>query len=246
MITTFEKTFRVHGYELDFQGKIQPIVLLNYLQEVASEHAAKLGFSVISLREKNLTWVLSRYHVQIHRYPGYGENIYIKTWPSAAQGLFALRDFEMLDEKENKILAATSSWIMLDYQKKRPIQLDAFLPNFPTYGKRALVDKFLSLPTVEKPIFEFSFQVRMSDLDLNQHVNHTSYIHWAIETAPEDILQTKRLIKIESGFKAEAFYKDKIISKVQPISNNDSTVFVHQLFNEKNNTELTRLRTEWK
>jgi medium-chain acyl-[acyl-carrier-protein] hydrolase len=242
----FEKVFQVHSFELDFKGKVKPAVLLNYLQEAATEHATALGYSVIDLRRKNLTWVLSRYHIQIYRYPGYGEDILIKTWPSAVQSLFALRDFEILDSKKNKIGSATSSWLMLDLSKGKPISLETFLPHFSTYGTRAIDDEFKSLPELKQVEIHLPFRVRMNDLDLNQHVNHTIYIQWALETVPPNILKNKRPIRIEIGFRAEAFYGDRIISQTQWNENLPNPSFLHKLVEEKKGTELTRLRTFWK
>lgn len=242
----FEKTFTIHTFDLDFNGITKPMVLLNFLQEGASRHAALLGYSVSDLRKKELTWVLSRYHVHIYRYPKFDEKLMLRTWPSGVNGIFALRDFELLDSNQNFISRATSSWIMLNLKSKRPIELNSFLPKFPTHGKRALLDDFSRLPQLDKADLELPFRVRMGDLDLNRHVNHTIYIQWALETIPQEVLKTRRPLDIEVGFRREAFYGNRIISRTQIIEDTSNLIFLHQLIDEKKGTELTRLRTSWK
>jgi hypothetical protein len=40
----FEKEYRVHVYETGPNGKLNLYSLFNYLQDIASDHAVKLGF----------------------------------------------------------------------------------------------------------------------------------------------------------------------------------------------------------
>ena len=74
--------FRVRSYETNVNGVASAQTICNYLQEVAGNHATKLGFGVDQLLKKNLTWMLSRLHVQFFRYPQWREIINIETWPS--------------------------------------------------------------------------------------------------------------------------------------------------------------------
>ena len=189
MENSFKGWFQIRSYEVDFQRKVQPVTLLNYLQDVASEHAKGLGLSVTDLYPRNFTWVLSRYHIKIERYPLWGESIKVETWPSGRQRLLAIRDFEATDEKGDTLVLATSSWILINLQNKRPLRLDDSLPEYPVLDRRTIEDDFKPLPVLEKTDIELPFRVRMSDLDLNTHVNHTVYIQWALETVPQEILQ---------------------------------------------------------
>src|SRR4030042_4033579 len=99
------RRFSVRTYESDPNGLLRPVSLLNYFQESASDHAEKLGAGVIELMRQNLTWVISRYHIRLCRYPRWKESVELATWPCLNQGLFALREFEVRDEK-GEMLAA--------------------------------------------------------------------------------------------------------------------------------------------
>jgi len=241
----FTKTFHVYTYEVDHRGKALPLSLLNYLQDTAGDHAAVLGFSIHDLLKKGLTWILSRYHIRIVRYPALAADIAVSTWPSGKQGLFALRDFEITDAGGGLLAAATSSWILWNLRTKQPARLDENLPDDVTVDKRALPDDFEALPSIGTADRELSFRVEMQDINFNNHVNHAVYIQWALETPPAGILRTARPVDIEAAYKGEAFYGDEVVSKARTIGSGSAPVFLHGLFHKDKGIELTRLRTAW-
>ncbi len=184
----YSAEYRVRAYEIDLKGLARPLTILNYLQDAAGEHAARLGASVPVLLKKNLTWVLSRYHVHFHAFLPVHSTVRLKTWPSAREGRFALRDFELTDEAGRQVVTATSSWMLIDLEQRRPVRIDEHLPGLPTVPRRMIDDSFTSLPVPESFDCELPFRVRHSDLDINRHVNNTVYVDWALETLPQDVI----------------------------------------------------------
>lgn len=70
-----KKAFQVRAVEIDGAGFIQPIPFLDYILEAAGEHAATGGLAVTDLFKRGATWVLSRFHIEIARYPRWGERV---------------------------------------------------------------------------------------------------------------------------------------------------------------------------
>lgn len=245
MENIYTRNFTIRTYEVDAKARVKLSTIFNFLQEVASDHAALLGASVVDLFARNLTWVLSRYHIKIERYPVWGQKIKINTWPSMREKYFSLREFQMLDEKETPFVLGTSSWILLDLKSKRPVLPAEFLPKFPHNPKRMIEDRFEPLPEISKAEIELPFRARMHDLDLNNHVNHVTFIEWGIESVPHEILRKYRLAEIEAGFRGEAFYGEQVLSRTEKAEDGEAPVFVHQIVREKDGRELTRLRTKW-
>jgi acyl-ACP thioesterase len=245
MDNTHSVSFLVHTYEVDFRAKALPLALLNYLQDAAGEHAALLGFSVLELLKRDLTWLLSRYHVRVLRYPSLGETVTITTWPSGRQGIFALRDFEMKDAEGRAIGAATSSWILWNPKSRQPARIEENLPDRVTLARRAIPDDFPALPTCPPGGRELGFRVQMQDIDFNNHVNHPVYIQWALETAPEPVLRTLAPAEIEVAYKGEAVYGEEVVSRILQIEDGPRPVFLHGIYHKAKGTELTRLRTTW-
>ncbi|MDO9507897.1 MAG: thioesterase [Thermovirgaceae bacterium] len=84
----WEKDFPLRVYEVGCEGRVSLPNLMNLFQDAASEHAAHLGAGFPQLAPRGLSWFATRYHVQIRRYPVYGETIRVKTWPKAKKRLF--------------------------------------------------------------------------------------------------------------------------------------------------------------
>jgi medium-chain acyl-[acyl-carrier-protein] hydrolase len=242
----YQKEYSVHTYETDAGGLVRPVALLNYLQDSAGEHAGRLGLSVVDLFKRNMTWVLSRYHVLIHRYPAQGERLEVTTWPSAKHGYFAVRDFEVCDGNGGPVLAATSSWMVIDLAKKRTVKVDEVVGPAYAIEKRALDDPFASLPVPDARDSEVRFRVETAHLDWNRHVNNAVYVQWALEAVPEDILMRRRPSDIEVSYRAEAVYGEEVLSAAQRVPGEDpGPLFLHQILNASTGAELARLRTRW-
>lgn len=245
MDKTLKQKYQVRLYEMDHRGKAKLIPLLDYLQDAAGLHAEQLGVAVTDLKARNLTWILSRYHVKIARYPAAGETVEVETWPSASRSRFALREFEMKAKDGAVLLQATTSWLVMDLARRRPVPLEGVLPDFPLLEKRALEDDFKPLPVFDGSDRELSVRVFNQDLDWNRHVNNTVYIRWAVETVPPEVLLEKRLVEVEISYRGEAFYGETVLSRAKKEENGGPDRFFHQIVNRETGNELTRLRTVW-
>lgn len=248
MDPVFEHTFSLNYHELDCSGNVRPITLLNYLQDTAGMHARRLGVSVVDLRERGLTWVLSRIHVVFERYPRSDERVLVRTWPSIRDGIFTCREFLLLDGTGTCTARATTSWAVLNVTTRRPVQLDRHLSDYPLLPERAVDDDFLTLPIFPpdaENVAELGFRVLRSDLDLNHHVNNTIYAGWALETVP-DTIADGTLAELEISFRAEAIYGESVRSRCAVTEPGPPVCCLHQIVRCGDERELTRLRTRWR
>ena len=241
----FRKDYPVHTYETDARGLVRASALLNYLQDAAGEHAGALGLGVLDLFRRDMTWVLSRYHVLVHRYPAMGARLEVTTWPSAKKGFFALRDFEAADA-DGPVLSATSSWMVIGLDTKQPVKVDEVVGPGYALGRRALDDPFASLPAPAARDAEARFRVESAHIDWNRHVNNAVYVQWALEAVPPEVLLSRRPAEIEASYRGEAVYGDEVLSTAQRDPDDGrGPVFLHQILDAATGRELTRLRTRW-
>jgi acyl-ACP thioesterase len=241
----YARSFSVRTYESDHHGLLRPEALLNYFQEAAADHAERLGAGVVALLKRRLTWVLSRYHIRLVRYPRWKETVELTTWPGLTQGLFALREFEARDEKGEILAAATSSWMLIDFKTNRPVPPGEHLEPYVRDPRRAVASDFATLPTVVQAEMERSFRVRMSDLDWNRHVNHVAYVGWALETAAPEFLESHRPSAIEADFRGQAFSGQTVLCRMQPLSTESPLTIAYQIIRVEDRKELARLRIAW-
>ena len=242
-IAVWNESFQIRAFEADTSGKLSILHLFNYFQEVAGNHASALGVSIEKLNAQQLTWMLSRFHIQVHRYPAWGEKITLKTWPSDHSGLHALREFVLYDQEGKQIGQGTSGWLMIDLKRRRPIRMPDFitsieLPDLP----RPVDDAFNKLPSPVENEPGKSFTVGYHDLDINQHANSVHYIRWALEAVPSEVRGEQQLSGLEVQFRAEATYGDQVESRIEK----NGLIFKHGLYEQASNRELAVIRSTWK
>lgn len=179
MFTSWEERYTIRAYEADEQNKARLSSLWDILQDAASSHAAELGFDYQTLYEKGIFWMLCRMRLEIHRYPKMGEKILVKTISGGVDKIFAIRDYFIYDELQNKIAQGRSCWIIANRQTLKPEKIQKHIPqlHFPAQGD--LPGKILVTGT---PQNKYSVTVSYSDIDVNHHVNNGRYIHWIENT----------------------------------------------------------------
>lgn len=243
----WREQYLVRTYELDLRGSVSVRGVCNYLQDAAGNHAQALGVAVEQLQKHKVTWVLSRLHVQLRAYPRWREKILVETWPASVDKLYAVRDFLLLDAAENVIGAATSAWLLIDIEKRRPVRLPSFIGTMHRSARgRVIPDPFEKLPVPADSTAAMRFQVCRADLDLNQHVNNVKYIDWLLEQVPDDVWRHRQLRTLEIDFRSESVLGDHILSQTVEMQGNPrEQVFVHRLFRETDRRELVRARTVW-
>ncbi|MFH0878201.1 MAG: acyl-ACP thioesterase domain-containing protein [Lentisphaerota bacterium] len=241
-----EETYTVRAYEVGPQGTSSLQTICNYLQEAAGHHARLLGVGIEDLLKQDLTWVLSRLHVQVLRFPSWREELSLLTWPSQINRLFACRDFELFDASSQRIAIATSAWLMLNTQTGRPVSIPERIATFhPKKRTRALEDDFDKLPALQTVEAEHRFSVRLSDLDMNRHVNNVNYIEWAVESVPESLWSARHIRSFEIAFRAAGQYGDTVIAQSQAEEKDGRVTCLHRLLRESDGKEMATARSIW-
>jgi medium-chain acyl-[acyl-carrier-protein] hydrolase len=161
------------------------------------------------------------------------------------QFIFALRDFQFKDQKDSTVGAALSAWLVIDTHKRRPVRIAPFIDRLkPVEGDHILPGPLDKLQPLDSHDGERKFQVRFRDLDINQHVNNTSYVEWILESIPAAVKKDAILSELEINFLAESFLHDRII--VNCLSQGThNRLFHHGLYREEDGQELVRAKTVW-
>ena len=240
----YQADYEIMSFNVDYQNRAHLSALMNYLQDTARLHSIAEKFSVFDLQEKGVTWVISRYHLKVQRYPEMGEKIVVKTWASGKHSFYALREFEISDARQKRILAATSSWMIIDLKDRRPVKINDLFPDELVLNKRLIEDDFPVLPVAERLDLKSEFKALFEDLDFNRHVNNVAYSRWAVEGLPPEVLFSRRPMEIEINYRSEAFYGDAIeVVTQKPLHENEP--WVQQIFNLSTGKEVARLRSTW-
>ncbi len=173
----FEKVFEVGAYQVHPHGDMRLSCLADLFQEIAWKHADSEGFGR-SLLEQQLMWALSRIEIKVNQFPRWGDRLRLFTGGRGQAGAFAFREFMVWNEQEEVVARAMSSWLLVHIEKKRILKPESVLPSALFNPQEAPSWQPIKLEP-SGPLQDTSLiQVQHSDLDLYNHVNHTSYIRW--------------------------------------------------------------------
>jgi medium-chain acyl-[acyl-carrier-protein] hydrolase len=209
--SVISKKYEVNSIFVNAKKQLGLYAVLNLLQDMAWFHAARQGHGRKDLEKRKNFWVLTRQKLYMERWPTWGEEIEIRTWIRPPNGAFISRDFEILHSGE-RVGASTTSWLMLSAESRKPVRGDTTQLGFTPRADYELdfsADKINLLP--ESELIQLTqFEVRNSDLDLNQHVNNTRYAQWVLDSIPAAWHQTFDLHEYEVNFLAETKSGDLI------------------------------------
>jgi acyl-ACP thioesterase len=243
-----EKEYPVHVYETGPDGKLNLFSLFDFLQDIASDHAVSLGYGRDDLLKHNNFWVLSRIYAEISHFPHWSESIIIKTWPRGTDRLFALRDYEVHYPDGKPIALATSSWLIINQETHRIQRPDDTLTRYKSkiLGGNALPRNAMKLePAAAEGRNTRDFSVKVSDLDINMHTNNVRYLKWVTDSYDLDFIMNNVPLSAEINYLAESRFNEDICVRISE-ENEKSNVFNHSVTRIPDNTELCRIRIQWK
>lgn len=173
----FHKDFEVRSYQVHPSGKLSLTALADLFQEIAWLHADSADFGR-NLSAQQQSWILSRIDIKCVSLPSWGDPIHVYTTGRGVDKLFAFREF-LVTNPQGKVLAtAISSWVLMNMESRKLLRPEQVLPatlfdplDQPDYQPERIRIK-------GELIYTEKLKVRYSDLDLNDHVNNTSYIRW--------------------------------------------------------------------
>lgn len=242
----YGKNFEIYYYDVDKFNRITPLSILNYLEETAISHSWSVGLGCEELYEKGYAWVLSKWHVEIERYPSFKDKIYVETWASSFDRYFANRWFTIKDEKGNIIIRAASQWILIDIDKRKAVKIPKEISDcYGVVDEIATDESFMNFEKVEIDENKRKYEIRRSDIDTNGHVNNKKYIEWIIETIPDEVYESYYLSSFDVLYKKETSYGHSIYSTYMEVKKDEHSVQYHHLIRSEDDTELARIYTKW-
>lgn len=201
--------FTIKSYESDFLGNMTLPAFFLYLQECAWENAKQNDFGYEFVEEQGALWVLTKVKLKMKQYPKWKEAIKVRTWPRSPEGLFALRDYQLI--KDEKIIGlVTSYWLILDKLSKRPRRIMDFdFAHQDFLCETALGESLGKIKIGIDPKEVDQRKVYPSDLDVNGHVNNASYVKWIIDA--HSSIQNKEIKSFEINFLNELYINDSFL-----------------------------------
>lgn len=167
--------------------KVDMAMIAHFFQDCTIFHSESIGKGVTAATKTNTAWFLSSWQIEVERYPEFGEEITVRTWPHDFKGMYGYRNFDILD-KGKRLARANSIWLFMDIANGRPAKpAEEDLKGYdlePSHDLEYLPRKikiFEEECRLNNVYDETPIKVKESFLDSNMHVNNGRYVSEAMD-----------------------------------------------------------------
>jgi len=214
--------FIITSADTDMEARLRLSAIINILIQSASQSAESLGFGYKNLKKHKLFWVLSRLSIEILETVKWNDEIIVETWPKDINGILYLRDFFLRNRNKTTIAKATTGWLAIDLESKRPKRVaeenrELFISLKDKFAIKDPPEKLSPLNSGDK----FEINSNYFDIDLNKHVTSTRYIDWMMDTFPIDFHKHNYPEKLSVNYVKETLPGQKISIKRSEIKKNE-------------------------
>jgi medium-chain acyl-[acyl-carrier-protein] hydrolase len=242
-----EESLRIHPIECDFNQEWKPAAIMQHLTEIAGTHAALLGVGFDSMLSNNLYWVHSRMKIKFLAIPRAGDLITVCTWPKTIyRRLLYIRDFEVLAVDGQKLIAATSAWVIINATSRRMAPPKSVNLNIPEAKDHIGLDDHLDrIDQAQNGEERLRVRAGYSAVDIVGHTNNSRYIEWICDAFPFEMFITHKLDWIQINYEHEILPGEEVSILVNPVSP-DGEQWAIEGRNNSNDTRAFSALLRWR
>jgi acyl-ACP thioesterase len=162
------------------------------------------------MQEFDQAWVLSRMRVEVNALPKWRDTVTVKTWINSLENSRSVRALEMYVNGK-KIVGSETFWAVFNTELRRPEALALPYSHFELFpDKKATRATFSKINLNHNSEIVIEKQVRLSDLDIVNHVNNVKYLEWCLDLADETKILNQEIESFEMNFMKELSLNDSI------------------------------------
>ena len=121
----FRERITIGEKDVDQNGHVNNVVYVQWMQNVAMRHSAKVGYDWEKYQELGTSWIIKSHFIE-YKAPAFkDEEIELVTWVSNMKKLSSLRKYRFVRPGDSKVLAvAETNWVYVDASSGRPKRID--------------------------------------------------------------------------------------------------------------------------
>jgi len=179
--------FGVRTYELDLNRRVKVTAFLNYMEEVATQASAALGFDYEWYMQSGTLWVARKHTIRFYEPLAYPNELHAQTWISDIRRVQSHREYRFHRASDNApIFAARTNWVYINAASLRPERVpDDIAKGVIFRDDKGLEDLDTGIhepSAVDKPyIYSEKRRAEWHEIDSAGHVNNGIYVTWAEE-----------------------------------------------------------------
>lgn len=168
-----KKKIRFTDSDFDEKGNIRASSLMYYFQEIAAEHADKLGIGYEELIKDNKIWVMSKLKFKIFGKPAEGREYELTTYPRPRKGVTYYRDYYLCETDGTLTAAGLSHWCVINFATRKIERTSLEFEG--EYIDHAVFSEGIEKIKPSEPVAAGVHVVTGEDLDINEHTNNCRY-----------------------------------------------------------------------
>ncbi len=115
----FRESFQIGPESIDVMGHVNNREYLRWMERIAANHAASLGWTFQALKKHGSAWVTRQHWVEYLRPAHLGEMINVYSWVQSFRSIASLRRYAVTRGGE-LLMAAATEWVFVDFEAQRP------------------------------------------------------------------------------------------------------------------------------
>lgn len=228
----YEGTMTVRTYDTDRFDTVRLSYFFQMMQEYAALHSRPFGLTIPDLIKRELTWMIIRQKVRIHRFPTWPERISMETWISDNSRMVTPRVFRGTDSSGELVFEGRADWCVLDLKRRRPVPISvaAAYSGISSTVKQAMgpIGKPAKTPVDYTDLYRYEPLLLYRDTDLNGHVNNSIYCDWCLESLPAAFRNIHNPSCFAIHYTKETYDSDSV--EVRTYRLEDSSTFQHEIY----------------
>ena len=241
------ETFAIHPIECDFNQEWKPPAIIQHLTDIAGLHAAELGVGFDEMLSHDLYWVHSRMKIVYLGYPRANQVITIRTWPRTIyRRLIYIRDFEVVSEAGERLLAASSNWLIINAATRRMAPPRSVKLTIPEVHIPIGMDETLErLESAHDGDERLRLMAGYSSVDLVGHVNNSRYVEWICDAFPLEMFKKRKLDFLQINYEHEVLPGEEVSVRVNQVGG-ETGLWAVEGHNLSNGTCAFQSLVRWK
>lgn len=185
----------------DASGRLGCADTFRLFQDVASEHAERMGLGGIAMQKQHAFWMTVRTRVHFYKRPWMMQEVELSTWPMAPGRMRCDRCYRLSDD-ETLLAEGRTEWCVYDTQANAVRSTEGL------FDPETVFSDALLLPA---PYARFrhdfadadricSYVVRPSDIDIGRHMNNVAYLRMLMDSFSVAEQERMRITEMEILF----------------------------------------------
>jgi acyl-ACP thioesterase len=184
----------------DEEGNLRLGSIIDSFQDCSQMHSEVAGVSVERLWKMRAGWQIVSWQIEVKRYPKFGEEVVVGTWPNSFRGAAGGRNYSMDTIEGERLVVANSVWALVNLDTHRVMAIPKDIVACYELEEPAEMEKVsrkVALPEQMEKLEELVVPKRSRDT--NGHMNNSYYVHFSGEHLPEERKVQKLRVEYKLG-----------------------------------------------